>query len=311
MIDRYIWGSVSRISPEAPVPVIDMDNEQARLGGAANVAMNIKSLGGEPLLMGVTGEDNSGRQMCEIMRESGFPLDGIVSDPSRPTTVKTRVIAHSQHVVRIDRETKADIAPGVVSKLLAALQANLSSIDGIIIEDYNKGVIVEELITKIIAMATKAGKLVTVDPKFNNFFNYKNVTLFKPNRKEAEEALGTRLKTRDDILKAGTTLMNRLSARNVLLTLGEEGVILFKDDGSILQLPTKARKVADVSGAGDTVISTLTMTLTGGASLEEAAVLANFAGGIVCGYVGIVPINTGELVQQVLQDADHRPMKAN
>ncbi len=309
MLDRYIWGSVSRISPEAPVPVVDMDTEQIRLGGAANVAMNIKSLGGEPLLCGVIGNDNSGRQLCEIMQDNGFSLDGIVTDLSRPTTVKTRVIAHSQHVVRIDRETKADISASIVGKLADAFQANLGSIDGVILEDYNKGVIVGDLITRLVPAARASGKLVTVDPKFNNFFAYQNVTLFKPNRKEAEEALGTRLRSRSDITDAGKTLLQRLSADNVLLTLGEEGITLFSKDGTVLQLPTKARKVADVSGAGDTVISTLTIAMTAGASIEEAAVLSNFAGGIVCGYVGIVPVTVDELFQQILQDADHQPIR--
>jgi rfaE bifunctional protein kinase chain/domain len=306
MLDRYIWGSVSRISPEAPVPVIDMENEQARLGGAANVAKNIKSLGGDPLLVGVIGSDNSGKQLFEIIRESQFSPDGLVIDPSRPTTVKTRVIAHSQHVVRIDREMKTDISHIIQEKVLGVLRANIDSIDGIILEDYNKGVIVENLIRQIISIANEHQKIVTVDPKFNNFFEYKNVTVFKPNRKEAEAVIGARMKNQDDIHKTGQLLMKKLHARNVLLTLGENGMALFEADGSISHVPTWARKVADVSGAGDTVIASLTMALAAKSSIREAATLANYAGGIVCGYVGIVPIDKRELRTFILDHPNHQ-----
>jgi rfaE bifunctional protein kinase chain/domain len=306
MLDRYIWGSVSRISPEAPVPVIDMETEQARLGGAANVAKNIKSLGGVPLLVGVIGADNSGNQLYEIIRESNFPLEGIVVDGTRPTTVKTRVIAHSQHVVRIDREMKTDISFTVQNKILDALRHHIDSIDGIILEDYNKGVIVKSLIKQVITLANDHGKMITVDPKFNNFFEYRNVTVFKPNRKEVEEAIGTRLMEERDILKAGKLLLDKLETKNVLLTLGEHGMSLFESDGTISHVETKARNVADVSGAGDTVISTLTMALSAGASIKEATMLANFAGGIVCGYVGIVPIDKNELKAKVLNDHQSR-----
>jgi len=311
MLDRYIWGSVSRISPEAPVPVVDMEQEQARLGGAANVAKNIKSLGGEPLLLGVIGDDNSGKQLFDVVRENKFSVEGIVMDNTRPTTVKTRVIAHSQHVVRIDREQKADISYTIQEKLLDVVRKEIDSIDGIIIEDYNKGVVVKNLITQLIAIAARNNKIITVDPKFNNFFEYKNVTAIKPNRKEAEEAMGIRLKTDEDLLAAGKTLMEKLQAKNVLLTRGEHGMSLFESNGNISHMPTKALNVADVSGAGDTVISTLTMALSSGATIKEAATLANFAGGIVCGYVGIVPIDPDELKGTILHDNDHQAQGMN
>jgi len=306
MLDRYIWGSVSRISPEAPVPVVDMEQEQARLGGAANVAKNIKSLGGEPLLIGVIGNDNSGKLLLDILRESNFTPDGIVTDNARPTTVKTRVIAHSQHVVRIDREQKADISDIIQKKLLDAVRKNIRSIDAIIIEDYNKGVVVKSLIQQLIALSNKSNKIITVDPKFNNFFEYKNVTVFKPNCKETEEVMGTRLRTEKDIINAGIILLEKLQAKNVLLTQGEHGMSLFESNGSISHVPTKALNVADVSGAGDTVISTLTMALASGATIKEASALANFAGGIVCGYVGIIPIDPEELMRTVLHDNNHQ-----
>jgi rfaE bifunctional protein kinase chain/domain len=299
MLDRYIWGSVSRISPEAPVPVVDLDNEQDRLGGAANVAKNIKSLGGEPILVGVIGADNSGKRLHEIIRQSDFTTDGVVVDGTRPTTVKTRVIAHNQHVVRIDREMKNDISFIIQNKILDVLRHQLPSLDGIIIEDYNKGVIVKGLIRLIIDLARESNKPITIDPKFNNFFDYQNVTVFKPNRKEVEEILGTRLKDQNAINEAGKILLEKLHAQNILMTLGENGMTLFESDGSISFTQTMARNVADVSGAGDTVIATLTMALAGNASIREAVTLANFAGGIVCGYVGIVPINKDELISSI------------
>jgi rfaE bifunctional protein kinase chain/domain len=302
MLDRYFWGSVSRISPEAPVPVIDLETEQDRLGGAANVAQNIKSLGGEPLLVGVVGADNSGNQLFNLIKESGFSPDGIVIDGSRPSTVKTRVIAHNQHVVRIDRESRNDVSHIIQDKILSVLRRNIDSLDGIILEDYNKGVIVKTLIKQIITLGNECGKTITVDPKFKNFFDYGNVTLFKPNRKEAEEAMGVKLDSPEDIASTGRALLDRLCAKGVLLTLGAQGMSLFESDGSVSNLPTMARTVADVSGAGDTVISTLTMALAAGATLKEAATLANFAGGIVCGYVGIVPIDKKELTEHVLRE---------
>jgi rfaE bifunctional protein kinase chain/domain len=305
MLDRYIWGSVSRISPEAPVPVIDMENEQARLGGAANVAKNIKSLGGDPLLVGVIGADNSGRQLHEIINECGFSTDGVVVDSSRPTTVKTRVIANNQHVVRIDRESKSDISDEIQRSILGVLARSMNSVDGIIIEDYNKGVIAEGLIARLIQLANENKKIITVDPKFNNFFEYRNVTVFKPNRKEAEEVLGQRLRTDEDIFHAGTSLQKRLQCASLLLTLGEQGMALFEPEGTMTRVPTWAQNVQDVSGAGDTVISTLTMALSGGATMKEAATLANFAGGIVCGYVGIVPIDRSVLRNEILRRENH------
>ena len=310
MLDRYIWGNVNRISPEAPVPVIDMETEQARLGGAANVAKNIQSLGGEPFLVGVIGADNSGKQLFEIARESKFPLDGIIVDETRPTTVKTRVIAHGQHVVRIDRESKADISYTIQNRIIDVLSHSIHSIDGIILEDYNKGVIVQSLIKQLIDLAHKHNKIISVDPKFNNFFEYKNVTVFKPNRNEVEKVMGVRLSEDVDITNAGKTLLQKLKAKSILLTLSERGMSLFEDDGTISHAATKARSIADVSGAGDTVISMLTMALAAGATMKEAVTLANHAGGIVCGYIGIVPIDKEELRKNVLRDMNHHNHKA-
>ncbi len=300
MLDKYLWGTVGRISPEAPVPIVEVEKETERLGGAANVANNVKSLGGWPLMVGVVGDDMNGTLLTKLLAAQGCPIDGIVTDASRPTTIKTRVIAHGQHVVRIDNEQKRDISSAVQDRILSVLRSTIDTLDGIILEDYNKGVIVASLIHQIIEMAREHGKIVAVDPKFQNFFEYKNATVFKPNRKEVEEALGVRLTSEDSVRKAIELLKKKLNAENVLITLGEHGMSLLDNQGALLHLPTQARHVADVSGAGDTVIATLTMALASGASIHESASLANFAGGVVCGEVGIVPILPDALLSRVL-----------
>lgn len=307
MVDRYYWGSVARISPEAPVPVVEVESESTRLGGAANVANNIASLGGIPLLVGVIGNDAGGQILKTLLHDNGFPTDGVIVDDKRLTTVKTRVIAHHQHVVRIDQEVKEDIGESVQQKIVDTLRKTIDTVDAVILEDYNKGVIVKSLIPELVSLARSRNKTITVDPKFNNFFEYKRVTVFKPNRKETEEALGCRLTDQDSIEQAGKKLIEQLEADNVLLTLGERGMSLFERIGKVVHVPTRARHVADVSGAGDTVIATLTMALAAGANIREASMLANFAGGVVCGEVGIVPIERKALYDAMMNHANHSP----
>lgn len=302
MLDKYVWGSVGRISPEAPVPVVEVENETERLGGAANVAHNIQSLGGSPLLIGIVGDDLNGKRIGEILEEEHCTTVGLVVDESRPTTVKTRVIAHNQHVVRIDRENKKEISQAVLKKILSILQEYSGSLDGIVIEDYNKGVITKQLIREVVESAKKNRILVTVDPKFNNFFEYKNVSVFKPNKKELEEAIGKKLTTQEELIAAGRETLQRLNADSVLLTRGENGMTLIEANLNVTHIPTQARKVADVSGAGDTVIATLTMALASSVSIREAAELANHAAGVVCGEVGIVPIEPSALASAILGD---------
>lgn len=303
MVDRYYWGTVGRISPEAPVPVVEVIEEQVRLGGAANVANNIQTLGGEPMLVGLIGKDYPGEVFLEILKERNLSSKGIVTDASRPTTIKTRVIAHAQHVVRIDNESKAECPEHIRHLIIDAVKYNIHELDAIIIEDYNKGVVTKDVIHEIIAVARKYDKIITVDPKLNNFLEYKRVTVFKPNRREVEEAIGGRLKTQADIERAGKQLLETLEAENVLLTRGEEGMSLFEADGTITNVPTQATNVQDVSGAGDTVISTLTMALASGAHIREAATIANCAAGVVVGSVGIVPIQPHELMEATLRFA--------
>ncbi len=302
MLDRYIWGWVNRLSPEAPVPVIDLDREQSRLGGASNVAQNILSLGGEPLLVGVIGDDSTGRELTGLLGENGLSTEGIFTDASRPTTVKTRLIAHSQHVARVDRETRTPVGPALTKSISSFLEAHIREIHGIIFEDYNKGVIGPGLIKTVTGLADSHGIPVTVDPKFDNFFDFSGVTVFKPNKGETEKALGLKLNDRDGFRAAGKSLMEKLRPKNILMTLGDQGMMLFEEDGGVFHVPTKARKVADVSGAGDTVIATMTMALVGGATMTEAASVANCSGGVVCGYVGSIPIDRDELVRAVLAE---------
>jgi rfaE bifunctional protein kinase chain/domain len=304
MIDRYCWGSVHRVSPEAPVPVVEVDTESVRFGGAANVANNIQSLGGTPLLVGLVGDDHPGELFFDLLKRQNLDPSGIMVDPDRPTTIKTRVIAAGQHVVRIDNESKAECSPHIRARIVDAVRSRIDAIDAILIEDYNKGVVTREVITEILAIARTHKRIVTVDPKFNNFLEYKHVTLFKPNRREVEEVLGGRLKTDAEVERAGKKLLELLSAHNVLLTRGEQGMSLFQSDGGVTHIKNMAENVQDVSGAGDTVISTLTMALAAGAGVQESCLLANCAAGVVVGAVGIVPITPAELMAAALRCTD-------
>ncbi len=302
MLDCYFWGDVKRISPEAPVPVVEVGNEFYRFGGAANVALNILKLGGIPFPVGVIGYDNYGTIFKSLVTEANISEEGIIIDEERPTTAKTRVIADSQHVVRIDKESKDYLGRKVQMKVVDYLEKNIENFDGIILQDYNKGVLTSSLIEKIIQLANKNKVLITVDPKFNNFFHYKNVTVFKPNRKEAEDVLGMRIRSDEDITLAGKKILEKINVKYLLLTLGEDGIAVFEKGKDTKKMGTKARKVADVSGAGDTVISTLTMALAAGADILEASYLANYAGGIVCEEVGIIPIELGKLFDTVSKE---------
>lgn len=300
MIDEYLIGQVSRISPEAPVPVVEIVEETHRLGGAANVALNIFSLGLEPIMVGVMGNDLAGDKLLALLEKRNVKTDGVVRIENRPTTVKTRIIGDSQHIARVDREQSTYLNPEEEHRLCQKVGDILDSMDAVILEDYNKGVLTEKLISFIIDQANIKGKLITVDPKFKNFLKYQNVTLFKPNIKETEEALAIKITTNQDLIRAGEALMEKLKAKGVLITRGSQGMSLFEEDSQITHVETRTRKVADVSGAGDTVISTLTAALTAGSTLQEAATIANYAAGIVCEYVGIVPVENEKLYRACL-----------
>jgi rfaE bifunctional protein kinase chain/domain len=310
MLDRYYRGTVSRISPEAPVPIVEIEEESEYPGGAANVAYNLVMLGASPLLLGIAGEDASGVQLRALLGDLGIGDEGILNDPDRPTTVKTRVIAASQHIVRVDRERKRALNPAVLQRMLGRLEENIRSIDALIIEDYNKGVVTRELIPQVVTMAQQHGVPVYVDPKFNNFFEYKGVSVFKPNRKEAEDALQQKLASREEREDGVRELLARLECEYVILTLGSEGMMLARRNETPILVPTRAIQVADVSGAGDTVIATIATAFAAGASMQEAVIIANHAAGIVCEQVGTVPIRHAELLGALLDDCRNATVSA-
>jgi D-glycero-beta-D-manno-heptose-7-phosphate kinase len=298
MLDRYFWGSVSRVSPEAPVPVIDLENETFHLGGAANVANNLKSLGIEPLLCGVIGDDNSGKEFKIISVNSGIDTEGLYNDTYRPTTVKTRIIGNNQHIARLDRETQSPLTKDGELFIIDSISKR-SDLNGIIFQDYNKGTLTDNLIEKISKYAISKSIPIFVDPKFHNFFKFRGSTVFKPNKKEASMALNINVKTEEDVFLAGKLILENLQCQNVLLTLGAEGMMLFESNGNISSVPTRARNVADVSGAGDTAIATLAAVMAGGATVREASTLANFASGVVCEEPGIVSITKEKLLNSI------------
>lgn len=298
MVDTYYWGSVSRVSPEAPVPVVDVDSEDSHLGGAANVANNIKTLGAEPILYGVIGNDDAGQLTKKLLENAGLQDSGIFIEAKRPTTVKTRIIGNNQQIVRLDKEVKYPISNETEQQILASLESD-TSLKAIVFEDYNKGMITETLISSVMKLANQKGIPVLIDPKKDNFFAFKDCTIFKPNKKEAEQALGFSLQTDSDIQRAGKELLQKLQAKYILLTLGEKGMMLFDANGTVSSVETKAKQIADVSGAGDTVIATLTVLMVGGASASEAAYIANHAASIACSKSGIVSVSTDELLLQL------------
>jgi len=310
MVDRYLWGTVNRISPEAPVPIINIKDEEVRFGGAANVANNIISLGAEPIVVGVVGKDHWGQVFKDMLLGKHLTDEGLIVDETRPTTLKTRIIGNNQHIARVDREQTQPISSSIQKKILHFIESHIHLVDGIILQDYNKGILVPGLIHRIIDIANRNDLQISVDPKFENFLEYRGVTLFKPNKREVEEALATRLTSAEKIRKAGLDLLHMLKAQSVLITLGEKGMALFETSERVAFMGTRARKIADVSGAGDTVIATVAFALAAGASVPEAVTLANFAAGIVCEEVGVVPVDPQELAKAVLNN-QHRYQNEN
>lgn len=305
MLDKYVWGRVARVSPEAPVPVVEVEEEACKLGGAANVASNVLSLGAEPLLVGLVGADDPAtRELTFLLDSHGLPKNGLIEDPDRQTTVKTRVIAHQQHVVRTDREDRLPAEGAVADRICDFVEGELGNVDGVILEDYNKGVLSAAVIGKLLGILQESGLPVTVDPKFERFFDYRGVTVFKPNLREVELALGTGLIDDKSVVQAARLLQKKIEVANVLITRGEHGMTLLEEDGTITHLGTRARHVYDVSGAGDTVIATLSAVLAAGGTVREAAALANYAAGVVVGEVGAIPISAEDLLRTVSESDD-------
>jgi len=284
ILDRYIWGRVSRISPEAPVPVVEVTDENFLLGGAANVANNIISLGGHATIVGLAGEDRGGEILTGLLEERGVGCEGVLSSP-RPTTVKTRVIAHSQQVVRFDREDRDRVDGKALRNLLRYITAVIPGHDAVIISDYKKGIVSPELVREVMKRAKRKNIFVSVDPKVGHFHCYKNVSLITPNILEASLASGLEIRDEMSLLNAGRILLRKIPCDSVLITRGEHGMSLFRK-GQVVHIPTAAKNVYDVTGAGDTVIAAFTLAHAAGASMENAAVIANHAAGIVVGEVG-------------------------
>ena len=301
MIDQYFWGKTNRISPEAPVPVVDIYKEEFKPGGAANVAFNIRSLHATTYMVGTIGDDDSGKKLLLDFDKRKVDSTGLATDKTRPTTVKTRVLAAGQHVIRYDNESNEDISIEVEKVLLANLTNKIKNIDGIILEDYNKGVLTENLIKNIIKLANENDKIVCVDPKLKNFQCYKNSTLFKPNLLEAEQILKREIITDKEIEIAGFELMKLLNTKYIVITLSERGMAIFKRNSDMKIIPARTTKIANVSGAGDTVIATLTTMLAAGADLKEACTLANYAASVVVEDVSIVPITRDALYDRLLE----------
>ena len=295
MLDRFIWGDVSRISPEAPVPVVVVEKETFLLGGAANVVNNIHSLGGKASLCGVVGDDEMGQKVLKRLDEMGIERSGISIEPGRQTTVKTRIIAHHQQLVRIDRETTRHPKVSTLRSLSEYLKRNIKSFDGVILSDYGKGLLTRGVVRDVIRKAQQTGKFVMVDPKIKNFFFYRGATVVTPNTAEASSASRISITDEASLNRAGRILLKRLRCDALVITRGEDGMAIFEPHQKPFLVPTEAKEVYDVTGAGDTVIGTMALALGAGASIRRAAELANHAAGIVVGKVGTATVDQEEL----------------
>jgi D-beta-D-heptose 7-phosphate kinase/D-beta-D-heptose 1-phosphate adenosyltransferase len=305
MLDEFVWGDVTRISPEAPVPVVEIRRESVHLGGAANVLSNLRALGAGASLVGVVGQDREGERVRAELRESGASdsEESIIVDVSRPTTVKTRIIAHSQLVVRADRERRANIDGTIEERVVATLRKLLRNADALVISDYDKGAVTPAALDEVLPAAEAAGVAVLVDPKIRNFDSYRPATLVTPNHHEALKITNSEDDTDEGMARAARAIRLRLGCRSVLITRGEQGMILLEGEGEPVYVPTAAREVYDVTGAGDTVIATLAASIAAGASLVEAAMLANHAAGIVVGKIGTATASAEELLASFRLDA--------
>ena len=295
MLDEFIWGRVRRISPEAPVPVVEVGRESYHLGGAGNVAAGLRALGGIPIPIGLVGEDYAARRLADLLKENSIEPSGLISDPSRPTTMKTRIVAHNQQIVRADRESKTPLSEDRNAALLAAFLKWLPSCAAVIVSDYDKGVVNRQLLSQALPAAKQGGIPVLLDPKVHHADYYRPITLITPNHREAELLTGMSIENDSQLEAAGRRLLERFDCSYALITRGEEGMSLFSQGGSH-HLPTFAREVFDVTGAGDTVIGTLALGLAAGATTEEAAILANHAAGLVVGKVGTATVSRAELL---------------
>ena len=303
MLDQFIWGSVSRISPEAPVPVVDFKSESFMPGGAANVARNLSALGAAPELFGVVGGDDSALRMRELLREQHVGCGGLITHSSRPTSIKTRIVAHQQQVVRVDRESKTPLDNATTAQLLEAIEHRLKGADAVIVGDYGKGVVTQNLLDALKELCRKRGVWLSFDPKPVHHLNLTDLSLITPNRKEAFELSDLPDDTRHanplsdlNLIRTAERLLKDLSPALLLITLGEQGMLLCRQGQKLIHIPTVAQEVFDVSGAGDTVIASFTLAIAAGASPLEAAIVSNHAAGVVVGKVGTAIVTPKELV---------------
>jgi D-beta-D-heptose 7-phosphate kinase/D-beta-D-heptose 1-phosphate adenosyltransferase len=299
MLDEFIWGRVARISPEAPVPIVEVTSQSFHLGGAGNVASNVRALGGRALLAGVIGGDAAGAKVRDALAAAGVEALLAVSDGGRPTTMKTRIIAHQQQVVRADREQADDIPDALEHALIESVRRALGSCSALVLSDYQKGVLTPRVMKAVLALARRRGLPVLVDPKVRRFALYRRVTLVTPNQLEAEQVTGIRIRGEAELAAAGKRILELIDCSAVLITRGEHGMSLFQRAARALHVPTAAREVFDVTGAGDTVIATLALALPAGARLAEAAMLANCAAGVVVGKIGTAVATPPEVLAAV------------
>lgn len=303
MCDAYWWGDVDRVSPEAPVPVVNFRGKEYRLGGAANVALNLKKLGAEPLLCSVMGTEQEGDAFCDLLENEGIATNHLIRTPNRPTTVKTRVLGNKHQLVRLDSETTAALDDECTEHLLLQAREVIGQADAVLFVDYNKGVLTGRVIDEVITLANQSQVPVAVDPKKQNFFRYQNTTLFKPNLKELADALEMDLKQPVDInavYEATLALNEKIRDQYALITLSEQGVFI-TDHKQYHHLPAHLRAIYDVSGAGDTVISVATLALTCGLDMAFIAEMANIAGGLVCEEVGVIPIDRDKFYRESIR----------
>lgn len=300
ILDRYIWGKVSRISPEAPVPVVEVVDENYLLGGASNVAHNIVSLGGQASIIGVTGNDRAGEILRQMLEEKGIKCNNIICG-SRPTTIKTRVIAHNQQVVRFDKEERTPIDKKTLKVIVDCIHRELPEHDAVVISDYKKGIISSELVREVVRLSESKNIFIAVDPKVGHFHYYKNVSLITPNLNEASIASGIEIRDEKSLISAGRLLLKKLPCKAVLITRGEQGMSLFQNN-EVIHIPTVARNVYDVTGAGDTVIATFTIAHSAGADMQDAAIIANHAAGIVVGEVGTAVVTQEQLLKSLSEN---------
>lgn len=302
MLDAYVMGKVNRISPEAPVPIVSLENEDARIGGAGNVALNLLALGANPIICGVIGEDTSGDKLLNLFEKNGISTDGLVKSMARKTTVKTRVISNNQQLLRIDSESTFPLLESEEIKLNNTIQNIINQgVDGIIFEDYNKGVLTDSVIQNTIKIAKEKDIPTAVDPKKENFLSYKGVSLFKPNLKELKEGLNLNFdfNSNKELFEKGIEVLEeKLQNEISFITLSEFGVFI-KNQTEKYYVPAHMRSISDVSGAGDTVIAVATLCLISGASTKQIAQISNLAGGLVCEKSGVVSISKNDLLKEV------------